>query len=1085
MLTDTVSRTFADGTNGDMPLLDGFLNPPAYYDDGKGGRLTPAQAAGAIAMGMSDQTGNELDEFVTETLRNNLLGLPLDLPTINMTRARETGVPTLNNFRKQLNKSTNDSSLQPYSSWVDFGLSLKHSESVVNFMAAYGKHPSIVSAPTLQAKRAAAQRIYDNDRAIDPATPEDAYEFVNSTTDTTPDGNGDDWSNTQDGVSRTGLDDVDLWVGGLAESQNLFGGLLGSTFNYVFERQLTDLQDGDRLYYLSRTSGLNLRTQLEGNSYAELVMRNTDASALKADPFGTADCEFELANLGTSGALPNDPASECDETKVLIRMPDGTIRYRQSNSVDPAGLNAQSTFNGTAANDRMWGGIDDDTFWGNAGNDRIEGNDGADTALGGEGDDIITDSAGDDVHKGGDGNDAIDAGPGLDVIMGGNGKDFTNGGLNSNQTFAGEGDDFVMAGDGPDTVFGGGGDDWQEGGNANDLLQGDSGAPFFDDINAPGHDVLIGGSGEDDYDAEGGDDIMVAGPGIERNHGTRGFDWAIHARSPDVGDSDLTIHINAAPGQLADRFLMTEALSGWDKDDILKGDDWIPLEQDVELHAPWGSNALTTEGIARIKGLDSVVAGHTKCVTDPQLPGDEGEGGPPASGPPITVCGFGEGNILLGGSGSDLIQGRGANDLIDGDKWLNVRLSVRTDPANPATETRSANSMTELAADVFAGRLNPGNIVIVREILSSPGPSDVDTAVYAGPRADYDITVNADSVTVAHVRNLPACCADQGGPKGDGTDSLRNIEKLQFADQVVVLGTPDAPRMRDANVVNGGVNVRWFAPANNGGGPIIGYDVLAFTGTGTEPVKVTSAPATARNITVTGLAKGNGYTFKVVARNAIGASVPSAASNRVNVPRTAPGAPVIGTVTAGNGSAVVNWAAPADNGGAPINRYTVQVYRGRTNVLLKTVTAGATATSATVTGLTSGQSYTFRVVARNTIGDSPQSDRSDTVTLAAAPAAPRIGTASSGAAGGNSTASIRWRDPQSDGGSPITGYLVQALPIAADGSTQAPFVSSLLAGNATTYEFALPPGDYRFRIIAVNAMGESQPSADSNQVTAR
>ena len=47
-------------------------------------------------MGSSDQIGNELDEFVTETLRNNLLGLPLDLPTINMTRAREAGVPPLN-----------------------------------------------------------------------------------------------------------------------------------------------------------------------------------------------------------------------------------------------------------------------------------------------------------------------------------------------------------------------------------------------------------------------------------------------------------------------------------------------------------------------------------------------------------------------------------------------------------------------------------------------------------------------------------------------------------------------------------------------------------------------------------------------------------------------------------------------------------------------------------------------------------------------------------------------------------------------------------------------------------------------------
>ena len=48
-------------------------------------------------MGLSDQVGNELDEFVTDTLRNNLLGLPLDLPAINMTRARSEGIPPLNN----------------------------------------------------------------------------------------------------------------------------------------------------------------------------------------------------------------------------------------------------------------------------------------------------------------------------------------------------------------------------------------------------------------------------------------------------------------------------------------------------------------------------------------------------------------------------------------------------------------------------------------------------------------------------------------------------------------------------------------------------------------------------------------------------------------------------------------------------------------------------------------------------------------------------------------------------------------------------------------------------------------------------
>ena len=72
------------------------------------GTLTPQQAAGSIVMGSSDQTGNELDEFVTETLRNNLLGLPLDLPAINMTRAREAGVPPLNEVRRQIFAETSD-----------------------------------------------------------------------------------------------------------------------------------------------------------------------------------------------------------------------------------------------------------------------------------------------------------------------------------------------------------------------------------------------------------------------------------------------------------------------------------------------------------------------------------------------------------------------------------------------------------------------------------------------------------------------------------------------------------------------------------------------------------------------------------------------------------------------------------------------------------------------------------------------------------------------------------------------------------------------------------------------------------------
>ena len=108
------------------------------------------------------------------------------------------------------------------------------------------------------------------------------------------------WANAG-GRTTTGVDDVDLWVGGLAEVTNLFGGLLGSTFNYVFQTQMESLQDGDRFYYLLRTPGMNLRTQLEGNSFSEMIQRNTEGTnSLKADAFATADCKFQMSFL-------NDP----------------------------------------------------------------------------------------------------------------------------------------------------------------------------------------------------------------------------------------------------------------------------------------------------------------------------------------------------------------------------------------------------------------------------------------------------------------------------------------------------------------------------------------------------------------------------------------------------------------------------------------------------------------------------------------------------------------------------------------------------------------------------------------------------------
>ena len=90
------------------------------------------------------------------------------------------------------------------------------------------------------------------------------------------------------GGAGSGIDDVDLWVGGLAESNDPIGGagnLLGPTFDHVFRTTLENLQEGDRFYYLDRLAGLSLLTEIEGNTISEMFIRNTDAVDLPADLF--------------------------------------------------------------------------------------------------------------------------------------------------------------------------------------------------------------------------------------------------------------------------------------------------------------------------------------------------------------------------------------------------------------------------------------------------------------------------------------------------------------------------------------------------------------------------------------------------------------------------------------------------------------------------------------------------------------------------------------------------------------------------------------------------------------------------------
>jgi len=96
---------------------------------------------------------------------------------------------------------------------------------------------------------------------------------------------------------------------------------------------------------------------------------------------------------------------------------------------------------------------------------------------------------------------------------------------------------------------------------------------------------------------------------------------------------------------------------------------------------------------------------------------------------------------------------------------------VGTNPFGPGTTGMNVRQA------VFAGLVDPGNIVTVRELLTAPNGTAVDTALFSGAFTEYSIERNLDgSVTVAHI--APAVAVPD-----DGIDTLWNVERAQFTDQ--------------------------------------------------------------------------------------------------------------------------------------------------------------------------------------------------------------------------------------------------------------------------------------------------------------
>ena len=352
-----------------------------------------------------------------------------------------------------------------------------------------------------------------------------------------------------------------------------------------------------------------------------------------------------------------------------------------------------------------------DDLSGTAGDDWIAGNGGDDTIHGLGGNDILGGWLGDDVIFGGDGDDLINAGFGPSV-----GNDRIEGGAGNDRIQDSLGDNVVLGGDGDDEIFGADGNDDLSGGEGNDLIQDDlgndrmSGGGGNDRLtNAAGDDALDGGPGDDRLDDLVGNNTLTGGPGVDMING-----------ASDPADTPAnfrlengTLFITGTGGGDRVSLVVFQAQNPTEEsrlDATVNGvtRSWRPtVVRAVQVDAGAGDDAVTVgpqvpAGLYNLgAGNDSIAISYDAVMRnrifgqdgDDTISGGRGQdfmsGGPGfdtadysarAIGVRVGIGvasddgeGGGEGDNVqtdiervLGGSGDDVLRGRGGNDTLVG-----------------------------------------------------------------------------------------------------------------------------------------------------------------------------------------------------------------------------------------------------------------------------------------------------------------------------------------------------------------------------------------------------------------------------------
>ena len=186
------------------------------------------------------------------------------------------------------------------------------------------------------------------------------------------------------------------------------------------------------------------------------------------------------------------------------------------------------------------------------------------------------------------------------------------------------------------------------------------------------------------------------------------------------------------------------------------------------------------------------------------------------------------------------------------------------------------------------------------------------------------------------------------------------------------------------------ITIDWTQDPNTDGGSSI-FDYIVYWDNGITSNQVVAASTTTNLLTFTtqSVSEGTYYTFWVAAKNFIGIGDLSAPVQQLAA--SVPDKPSAPSIDATYNTVSLTWVAPG-NGGVSIDDY--DIYWDSDGNLSDDFSFLATTTDTFYSinsGIVQGTTYKFRILARNSIGVSPQSDMG-TGTAASEPAQPATPT---------------------------------------------------------------------------------------------